>query len=395
MSNLNKAFLDYYQKHDISPVAQDVSDLQKHFSRRQALYQYCGIPLSFIQDKTVLEIGPGTGHNAIVTNAMSPKQYTLLDGNPKSCQETENTLKKYFSTIDNCEIVYCDFNDYAQTKKYDLVLCEGTIPWQKSPVKFLKKVASHVKPGGVLLITCSDPVSYLSEVLRRLAARLILNGDIANTETALKKLNPFFSDQLSHLQGMSRSVDDWVHDNILQPLIGEPLSLEDATCALADHFAVYGSSPKFLTDWRWYKDIHGKNTHINTIAQSQFRTNVHNQLDYRQTYAPIPECEGIALNLLCEKIMHQIFCIDSAECLKTETAKIVNLLLELKQLIEEFASETSQSLNEFILATKTWVSTGRFSENLPLFSPWFGRGQQYLSFVKEQVTLENIIRNPC
>ena len=33
----NTSFVDFYNKHDISPVSQDISDLEKHFQRRDSL----------------------------------------------------------------------------------------------------------------------------------------------------------------------------------------------------------------------------------------------------------------------------------------------------------------------------------------------------------------------
>jgi len=35
-----------------------------------------------------MEVGPGSGHNAIYTALLKPASYTLVDGNPRSLAET-------------------------------------------------------------------------------------------------------------------------------------------------------------------------------------------------------------------------------------------------------------------------------------------------------------------
>ena len=59
MPEQKRAFIDFYDKHKISPVSQDISDLQAHFNRREALYRHLGVVPSFLRGKTVLEFGPG------------------------------------------------------------------------------------------------------------------------------------------------------------------------------------------------------------------------------------------------------------------------------------------------------------------------------------------------
>lgn len=58
MSNI---FLDYYGKNQISPVRQDINDMQIHYERRKKLYRQCGIPILAFKNAEMLEIGPGGG----------------------------------------------------------------------------------------------------------------------------------------------------------------------------------------------------------------------------------------------------------------------------------------------------------------------------------------------
>jgi len=61
---MKTSFVDFYTEHNVSPVSQDISDLRKHFQRRNVLLRSLGIPSALVRDTTILEFGPGSGHNA-------------------------------------------------------------------------------------------------------------------------------------------------------------------------------------------------------------------------------------------------------------------------------------------------------------------------------------------
>ena len=52
-------FLEFYGAHNISPVRQDINNLDMHYKRREKLYRQCGIPTIAFRDRNILEIGPG------------------------------------------------------------------------------------------------------------------------------------------------------------------------------------------------------------------------------------------------------------------------------------------------------------------------------------------------
>lgn len=63
---MENVFLSYYKEKNISPVKQDISDLQLHCRRREKLYRQLGLPFCLFKDKNILEIGPGSGYNTLV-----------------------------------------------------------------------------------------------------------------------------------------------------------------------------------------------------------------------------------------------------------------------------------------------------------------------------------------
>lgn len=376
-------FLDYYKAHNLSPVSQNIADLKKHFERRQALYRHCGITSSCINGKTVLEVGPGTGHNAIVTNAMRPRKYLMVDGNLKSVEETNKQLQTYFSDTSNCELVECNFEEFELDMQFDIVLCEGTVPGQKEPTRFLNKLAHYVKPSGILLITCIDHVSVLSETLRKIASRLILNYQNYEENQKLEILRPFLTRSLKQLPGMSRSADDWIYDNVLQPIIGELFSIEDAIKCLHDQFDAYSTSPHFSVDWRWYKNICGPQKKYNNHLINAYKENIHNLIDYRHVFKPV---NPVVINKL-ERLSQSIF--DTSINMQNKPVKrkeLVSLSENLKRLTEltlVFSNPTSQSIRQFSLALDKFLVGNPFPLELGSFEPWFGRGQQYLSLIKK------------
>ena len=78
----NHAFVSFYAENRISPVAQDLSDLRRHFQRRESLFRSLGILPLLVQGASVIEFGPGSGHNALYTASLKPATYTLVEGNP-------------------------------------------------------------------------------------------------------------------------------------------------------------------------------------------------------------------------------------------------------------------------------------------------------------------------
>ena len=68
---MTESLLEFYRRHQISPVRQDIRDLGAHFGRRTALYRHLGILPAFLRGRTVLEVGPGSGFNSLHTASLA------------------------------------------------------------------------------------------------------------------------------------------------------------------------------------------------------------------------------------------------------------------------------------------------------------------------------------
>ncbi len=374
-----RPFIDFYRRHGISPVSQNISNLKKHLERRKALYRHLGIPPTLVKDRTVIEFGPGNGHNAIYTTSLNPSRYVLVDGNPTGLKKTKELMSEYSLGKTKHDFIECIIEDYTDDRLFDFVLCEAVIPLQNNPKEFLRKVARFVAVGGVLVITCMDSVSILSEMLRRLLGSLIVKQEV-DIDTRLRMLLPFFKKHLETLEGMSRPHEDWVLDNILQPFIGDFMSIEDAINSLSCNFDVYGSSPHFFSDWRWYKDIHGHHEKYNEIAIDAYCQNIHNLIDYRFVFRPNPININKSILELCSNICKSVLSFE----LTREANYLVDIranLIKLSKIIKDFAYDTSESLDDFILLLDNYLLSKKISD-CGKFVSFFGRGQQYLSFIR-------------
>ena len=60
------AFVEFYEIYGVSPVSQDISDLDKYILGRWRLYQLLGINARSFRDSMVSEVGAGSGYNTLV-----------------------------------------------------------------------------------------------------------------------------------------------------------------------------------------------------------------------------------------------------------------------------------------------------------------------------------------
>jgi ubiquinone/menaquinone biosynthesis C-methylase UbiE len=377
-----RPFIAFYRKHQISPVAQDISDLEKHFQRRSALYRHLGLVPSLLRGKALAEFGPGSGHNAVFTASLEPRRYVLIDANPTGLTRAEQLLASHTPKTTELQFVESLMEEYATDERFDAVFCEGAIPHQNDPPYMLRCIARFVAPGGVLVTTCEDNVSVLSEMFRRLLGALLIKPD-ASIEDNLIPLRPVFEPHLRNLVARSRPVDDWIVDSVLHPFTGRLLSIEDAIGAVGQEFDVHGCSPKFFTDWTWYKSIHSNKTYFNDMAVHQYLENVHNLLDYRYCFPPRPIEENKALIEQCDAAvgLSRSYEFDKN---RDTLPKLVEASHRLSGLVRSFSPDTADGIDDFGTGLDAYLKTGVIPP-LEKFGRFWGRGQQYLSLIRARV----------
>src|SRR5262249_26115480 len=114
-----------------------------------------------------------------------------------------------------------------------------------------------------------------------------------------------FGPHLETIPAMTRTHTDWVHDNVMNPayfgiLLTVPMVLEE----LGDRFDVYGVSPRFATDWRWFKSQCGRQREFNDHFRNEYHASLHNFLDYRTA----PTTGNATANQTLEKAAWELIC---------------------------------------------------------------------------------------
>lgn len=376
-----RPFVDFYTAHGISPVAQNISDLRRHFQIRDALYRHLGIPPRLIAGASVVEFGPGSGHNALFTQSLGPARYLLVDANPTGIARTRALLAEHRTGGAEPEIVASLIQEFRSEERFDLVLCEGVIPTQRNPADFLRHVAGFAAPGGVVVLTCMDSVSYLSELLRRLLA-LALTREDEPLQERVERLLPVFGPHLDSLRGMTRPHGDWIMDNLLQPFHGPLFSMAEAMEALRGAYSPHGSSPHFLADWRWHKTIHDEERlRTHEAALDAYAANVHSLLDHRQVFAPRAPEENRRLVELCDAICACVYAFADSRG-RDQLEKVAELLEPLASEVGRFSPDLALALRQYLAVLRGYLQNGSVG-GFQSFASLFGRGQQYLSFIRE------------
>jgi SAM-dependent methyltransferase len=329
-----------------------------------------------VEGRSVLEFGPGSGHNSIYTASLNPSTYDLVDANPTGLKSTSSMLSKY----EDIELKVHEslFLDFKSEKKFDIVWAENCIPGQANPIEVLDYVKNFVQEKGILVITVTNGISILSEVFRR----MVYYKFFKNNDQIIKQadaLVPFFQNHTRHLKGMSRSTKDWILDNILQPMFDRKmLALPEVVQLLGKEFEIYSTSPKFLVDWRWYKEVVGKTRMFNEKAlECYYQTNI-NLLDYRYEHKETSVEFGIQLEKKCQTAW-ELSCLYEKNRDNKSLEELLCLSEEIQHTIEPISKFSAEAISQAISLLR---ETEPRKERMEDFEKWWGRGTQYVSLIR-------------
>ncbi len=373
-------FLSFYEHIGFAPTRQQQSSADTLTSRRAYLYRTLGIPNIAVRGSDIIEFGPGSGENSDILIAQAPRSYKFVDGSDAvltNLQDRLSTTAPSSTVVPQLMFSASNILDYEDDSLYDLVVCEGVLPMQMKPREMATHVLSFIRPGGAVIFTCFDSVSTFSEIARRYVASLIFE-DLEYSEELVRQLVHFFTPDFAHLPGMSRRPEDWVLDSIINPWLGNFFSLQDALEVAIDGHALLGTSPRFLQDWRWFKDPSAldENTTL-TSAVSSYRRNIHSLLDARFTgQARLDDEANSSLIGVTSRIATRVRGHISGN-VPYESEEFGGDVLHMIKTTEGLHPQTVQSLQ----GLADW-SVSRDPSDLAQFRSLWGRGQQYISLVR-------------
>lgn len=373
---MNKPYLDAYKDLESVPTRQDVSNLEAHFNRRNALMRTLGLVPSHLSGKRIIEFGPGSGENSIFFASLNPQHYTLVDGTESSIKSVNAHRARHYPKLD-VNIIKSDFFDFSTEERFDAVFCEGAIPTQRDPARLLRHISGFVEVGGILVMTCQCAVSFLPETIRWLLARLHIGQPILDL-SHVSRLLEFFRTDLDCLTGMSRRREDWVIDQIIRPgsNMGSPFSIMEAIDCLEAMFSPHGTSPRFCVDWRWYKSMSNRDDGFADVFRNCYWEQLHNFFDWRHVLPAADPKLNEQLLHCSNEIYHEVFNMELGRTPFDHT-RIETSLTHIVQNCPQLHGSTRSAIQSVIklLNSKDYGSQSHLLD-------WWGRGQQYLSFIR-------------
>lgn len=369
----DKPFISFYDSIGFAPTRQDLSTATSHHQRRSILYRSLGIPDIAIRGSRVLEFGPGSGENCESVLRQKPSHYTLVDGSTAVLGRLRDRLDQQSDVP--LSYVLSDIDQYTDEYRYDLVICEGVLPMQRNPRVMAEHILSFARPGGVVVMTCFDACSTLSEWCRRFIAQHLFS-DMTYSKKLVEKLTEFFRPDLGLLPGVSRRPEDWVVDTLINPWVGEFFSLRDAIDVSQGVAAFLGSSPRFFQDFRWYKDpsnLDGDRTI--ELIRTWLSTHSYVFLDARLTPREMLASQDYSmLPAMATRLAKRIQRYNRG----AEDYDVKEFGIDIAMIAEyvrEISFETYSSLRGLV----RWTEHGNVEDLAPFRSLW-GRGQQFISF---------------
>lgn len=377
------AFIDFYNKHNVIPVSQNIADVARFIFRRNYLYTTLGTPLSYFRNRSIIEFGPGGGFNAIATSCHRPSLYVFVDASNESLKELHSKNRNGEFNAEAIEIINSNIFDYVDDRKYDYVIIEGTICGQLEPERMLKHVSKFVADGGTLILTTISATSVLSEICRKLL-KIKIAATCPDFESQVLMGASIFQTHLANLGTSTRPINDWVIDVIFNDWQkGKYIfSLIDSIGTIGDGFDFYKSSPSFATDDRWYKKVTEASASPNDMIIAQYPNIAACLLDYRVSLNAIQKIDQDISELeYLSRMACGIHDVMLDENNYTKLGEFIDILEEIKKLLPHEFGETVLSIDDFIEKAPKVIDDHKKVE-FTHFGKWWGRGQQYVSFLK-------------
>mgnify|MGYP000031653985 FL=1 len=381
----SKDHLDFYMENDISPVRQNIDDIQKHLERRSSLYQKIGAPSVLFMGKNVLEVGPGSGHNSLYVASCKPARYDLLEPN----KTAQNGIRELYSTINldltEPHLIEQKLEDFSPDIEYDIVICEAWLGVSNHEREMMKRLGELVSQGGILITTIASPLGSVSNGIRRVLSWGITRN-IDNIDKKTKILLEAYSTHLDTINDMSRVHEDWAQDTLINPgfltMCPQPdMFIDD----IGSKFDVYESFPKFNNDWRWYKSLYGVNKKYNEKFLSSYHRNIHNFFDYRNYHAQISKKLGAEIESESFNFISQI-----AKKEDSNNAVIDDRIIKSVQKIGLLMSDIDDCwinlFEEVVSLMKGKIITENDISKMKFFKKLFGRELIYVSAIKSNAS---------
>lgn len=375
-------FVEYYGKHEISPVKQDIAEIEIHYKRRKKLYMQCGIPTLAFPNAEMLEVGPAGGYNTLAFLHWGCKHIDLVEPNLWGRKDMEKLFAMQHISQKRYEVFPVEIENYQANKKYDIIVAEGFLQNLYNQEDVINKLKNLTSDNGIVVVTCCDHVCFYVELMKRLVGWTLTSG-IDEYEEKVGYLADFFAPQLANLKGVSRSPKEWVQDQILDApnVNGTELSMSQAIDYFGEDFDVLGCSPQIFTNYSWYKDIW---YNYKSDYKRQFREKRLSLLMANMPEIVLPTEKADILVKHFERIKK--FELEYEKTMDMTNVKhIIDEMRMMEQLVRENMNEEFVCVFSEIKEVLVDIQAKKDikMEKYPHFFSAFGRTQQYISFCKK------------
>lgn len=188
---------------------------KQFFNQRLNLMNTLGLPVSFFENKKILEIGGGTGEKALFY-AFYGANVTIIEPNENSCKIAKGVFAKS-NLAKKLRIINKSFYDIDLKiiKKFDMICVEGVLHHTFNPMENLDLILSNMKDNQIILIAIGESHGMLKRELQKEAVTKLAKNEPELISHFVKKLFP------EHLKRATRfdlrNVESVIQDNYVNP----------------------------------------------------------------------------------------------------------------------------------------------------------------------------------
>lgn len=326
----------------------------------------------------------GSGYNTRAFFYFGAKIIDIVEPNQNGVKEMKTLFEDIVSNFKTDVSIYNEIiEDFKFKDKYDFIIAEGFLHSVDNSKEIISNLLNQLNDGGVLVITCMDYCSMFIEQMKRLISRIIISN-IEDYDEKVKKCVELFENTMKNLKNMSRSVEDWVKDDILNPAFNNDiiLTIEDVINLINEDYYILGTSQNIFTDLSWYKDIDNfeylKNTYINQYLQKR-----HNFIMYGQEESVISTEKSKLIYSILANIRNFSKLYENSN----NNIYIDNITKELKRLLLEYEKINNNIylfIEKMIIYLDEFLKNGKILNYKDIFLKGdVGRTQQYISIQKK------------
>ena len=305
-------------------------------------------------------------------------EFVIVEPNPTALEQISVNFTGLPPNYTLPTVLPLRLEEFKPPSNFDIVICENWLGSSNDEINLLNRISDYVSSKGILIITILSIVGWLPNLLRHLLLSSLL--DSYNIELSYKDKFEIalsaFEKHLATLSSMTRSKEDWIRDNMINPTyLDQGLTLELVLKNLeCNGFSVLGTAPQFYSEWRWFKQLDLDPVSRNIAALNAQALNSFMFLDYRftQNNSPGNNFDGKKLELICKDILLSMQ-------LNVNKKIMLKKISELSPIFQSFFPNLSLSLTEALQLLSQDSITIEEIASMKNFKNWFGRETLYLS----------------